>query len=191
MRGDFFMFMFYLSMLETPEEKLLIEQLYSQYRHMMYKISFSILKDSFDAEDAVHNTFIGIIRSSYLLNLSDVNSRETKAYIITAVKHSAIKIYNKRKSVITEDIDEHFELESDESVEETALSAVGVEEIKAALSELSDNDYEVLYLSVFGQKSNDEIAKLLEINPETARKKVYRARQRLAQKITEKRGVAV
>ena len=114
------MFMFYLSMLETPEEKLLIEQLYSQYRQMMYKISFSILKDSFDAEDAVHNTFIGIIRSSYLLNLSDVNSRETKAYIITAVKHSAIKIYNKRKSVITEDIDEHFELESDESVEETA-----------------------------------------------------------------------
>lgn len=185
------MFMFYLSMLETPEEKLLIEQLYSQYRQMMYKISFSILKDSFDAQDAVHNTFIGIIRSSYLLNLSDVNSRETKAYIITAVKHSAIKIYNKRKSVITEDIDEHFELESDESVEETALSAVGVEEIKAALSELSDNDYEVLYLSVFGQKSNDEIAKLLEINPETARKKVYRARQRLAQKITEKRGVAV
>ena len=76
-------------------------------------------------------------------------------------------------------------------MEETALSAVGVEEIKAALSELSDNDYEVLYLSVFGQKSNDEIAKLLEINPETARKKVYRARQRLAQKITEKRGVAV
>ena len=55
----------------------------------------------------------------------------------------------------------------------------------------NDNDYEVLYLSVFGQKSNDEIAKLLEINPETARKKVYRARQRLAQKITEKRGVAV
>lgn len=181
----------YMSMVETPEEKLLIEQLYSHYCQMMYKASFSILKDHFDAEDAVHNAFIGIIRSNNLSKLSDVTSRETKAYIITAVKHSAIKIYNKRKKVITEDIDEHYELESGESTEEIALSAVGVQEIKAALSELSDNDYEVLYLSVFGQKTNKEIADLMGINLETARKQVYRARQRLAQKITEKRGVAV
>ena len=181
----------YISMAETPEEKTLIEQLYNRYRQMMYKISFSILKNRFDAEDPVHNTFMGILKSNELTKLSDVNSHETKAYIITYVKHSAIKIYNKRKKVIIEDIDKYYELESNESTEEIALSEVGIEEIKAALMELSDNDYKILYLSIFEQKSNKEIADITGVNLETVRKRVYRARQRLSQIIAEKRGVAV
>ena len=48
----------YVQMLDTPEEKIRFEQIYTKYRGMMYCIANSILKNDQDAEDAVHNAFI-------------------------------------------------------------------------------------------------------------------------------------
>ncbi len=185
------MLAFNMSMADTPEEKTLIEQLYNRYSQMMYKIAFGILHQKLDAEDAVHNTFINLIQSRSLSKLGAADSYETKSYIIVSVKHAAIKIYNKKKRVVTEDIDEHFELSDGMSVEDIALSAQSVEEIKAALSELSDKDYELLYLSAFRQKSTQDIADMLDLPYDTVRKQLYRAKQKLKKKIEEKRGVAV
>ena len=44
----------YLQMLETPEEKSLFEQIYLEYRGLMYHVAYEILHNDQDAEDAVH-----------------------------------------------------------------------------------------------------------------------------------------
>lgn len=48
----------YLQMLETPEEKSLFEQIYLEYRGLMYHVAYEILHNDQDAEDAVHQAFV-------------------------------------------------------------------------------------------------------------------------------------
>ena len=36
----------YMAMVDTDEERSLVEQLYTSYEQMMYKAAFSVLKDS-------------------------------------------------------------------------------------------------------------------------------------------------
>ena len=44
----------YLQMLETPEEKSKFEQLYLEYKGLMFHVAYEILHNEQDAEDAVH-----------------------------------------------------------------------------------------------------------------------------------------
>ena len=46
----------YLQMLESPEEKSILEQIYLEYRGLMYHVAYEILHNEQDAEDAVHIT---------------------------------------------------------------------------------------------------------------------------------------
>ena len=56
------MLMIYLQMLDTPEEKIRFEQIYLKYRDTMFHVADSILHNEQDAEDAVHNAFLRIIK---------------------------------------------------------------------------------------------------------------------------------
>ena len=56
------MLVYYLQMLDTPEEKVQFEQIYMKYRGLMYHVAENILHDSQEAEDAVHNAFLRIIK---------------------------------------------------------------------------------------------------------------------------------
>ena len=49
---------FYLSLIDSDDDKNKFEQLYLTYRQDMYKIAYSILKNNADAEDAVHQAFL-------------------------------------------------------------------------------------------------------------------------------------
>ena len=50
----------YLQMLESPEEKSILEQIYLEYRGLMYHVAYKILHNEQDAEDAVHHAFVKI-----------------------------------------------------------------------------------------------------------------------------------
>ena len=53
----------YLSKIDAPEDKDKFEKIYIQYRNLMYHVAYSILGSHFDAEDAVHQAFMAIIRN--------------------------------------------------------------------------------------------------------------------------------
>ena len=52
----------YLQMLDTPEEKVRFEEVYLTYRGLMYHTANRILHNRQDAEDAVHNAFLQVIK---------------------------------------------------------------------------------------------------------------------------------
>ena len=52
----------YLAMLDSEEDKNKLEQLYANYKQFMYKTVYTILKNATDAEDAVHEAFMRVIR---------------------------------------------------------------------------------------------------------------------------------
>lgn len=52
--------MIYLQMIETPEEKSKFEQIYLEYKGLMFHVAYEILHNEQDAEDAVHQAFVKI-----------------------------------------------------------------------------------------------------------------------------------
>lgn len=69
----------YLQMIESDEDKSKFEQLYIMYKGLMFHVAMKILKNEFDAEDAVHQAFLSLIEN--LKKISDVKCPKTRASI--------------------------------------------------------------------------------------------------------------
>ena len=75
----------YLAMVGTDEEKDTITRLYKTYKKFLFSISMSILNNYADAEDAVHETFVRIIKN--LSKIKDVESTKTKSFVAIIVRN--------------------------------------------------------------------------------------------------------
>lgn len=163
----------------------LISELFAEYKQMMFKIALGILHNKSDAEDVVQDAFLWIINN--LDKILQIPCDERGNYFASIIEHRAIDIYRRRSNHPTEDLEEQFDLSADERIEEAALSNVTVEEIKNAMNELSDRDYELLYLYLFKQLSPKEISGLTGISEGNIREYIRQARKRFA-KILRKKG---
>jgi RNA polymerase sigma-70 factor (ECF subfamily) len=173
------MFIFYLSMLDTEEQKNKFEDLYLTYRKLMFYIANKILKDDFLAEDAVHQTFIKIIE--IIDKLEDVHGYKTKSYIVTMIKNQSINLYNKRKSAVTvpiEEMDHYLSDDINPQLEEQ-------DALTKAVIKLPTIYKEVLTLKYVQEFSNSEIAGILNISEAAVRKRLERAKAKAQQKLTE------
>jgi len=165
----------YLQMIESPEDKILFEEVYIRYKNLMFKIAYDILHSEASAEDAVHDAFMYIAE-----NIQATHNRTEKeiiAYIVEATRGRAYNIYNKTKRLVSlnTDIDD-----SDDSdyfkVESTYVSDIGLNE---ALKQLPQNFFDILALHyVVGYKTK-EIAELMGIKQDSVQKRIKRAKDRL------------
>ena len=78
----------YLQLIDTAEDRSKFEQLYEQYKQLMFYTAFQILKRPQDAEDAVHLAFLSIAEN--ISRISDLDCPKTRAYIVTIVERKAI-----------------------------------------------------------------------------------------------------
>ena len=89
------MLIYYLQMLDTPEEKMRFEQIYLKYRGLMYRVADSILHNRQDAEDAVHNAFLRIIKHFKKFQTTPVEDLAPQVVVIA--RNEAISLLRKRK----------------------------------------------------------------------------------------------
>ncbi len=174
----------YLSMLDNPADKGFVERLYNEYEQELFSVAYPILKNNSDSEDAVHEAFLSAIKN--IDKLRTFFCHELRLYMIVIVRNAAKRIYNKRKKMNECDIDEFYDIESEMNVEEQTLSNITLWEIKSAMNELSDYEYELLYLHlVKGYKPRD-IAELMGISGDNARQRIHRARMKLIAVLRER-----
>lgn len=86
----------YLQMIETPEERSKFEQLYLEYKNIMFYVAFNILHNEQDAEDAVHQAFVKIAEN--IKKIGEPRCPKTRSYIVIIVERKAIDLYRKRKN---------------------------------------------------------------------------------------------
>ena len=91
------MLVYYLQMLDTPEEKTRFEQIYLKYRGLMYHVADKILHNRQDAEDAVHNAFLRIIRK--FSRFQNASAKELAPQIVVITRNEAISLLRKRQDV--------------------------------------------------------------------------------------------
>lgn len=172
------MLLMYISLIEDEKQKSKFEQLYEMYRDIMYYKAYDILKDSYLAEDAVHDAFLRIAKN--MKTIKDIDSLKTKSFVLTVTKNRSIDIYRQRKTrnhVVWEELDN---IKSNEKEDDFIL--------KYLIMELPDIYRDILALKYYHGYSYKEISKMQDIKPQTVGIRLHRAKQMLQDKLDEVEG---
>lgn len=164
--------------IENKEDAIKIECLYDKYKYLMFKIANDILNNYNDAEDAVHQSFVKIINNLHNITLDD--STKTKNLFAIICSNTAKDIYKKRKKVI--EFDELDDIEADGTdPENIVINKESVNRIADAIKNLPEIYRDVMLLKFAYGYSTAEIADLLNISQETAKKRITRGKGKVMQ----------
>ena len=156
----------YLQMIESDEDKSKFEQLYIMYKGLMFHVAMKILKNEFDAEDAVHQAFLSLIE-----NLKNVKCPKTRAYIVIITERKAIDIIRSRSKLV--------DMEFWESTYGIEIPLPGDHGLADAMARLPAAYRDILLLRYYNGYSVREISSMLHIKKDTAQKQLWRAKAAL------------
>lgn len=152
----------------------IINELYIEYRNLLFKIAFEIVKNKENAEDIVHQTFLKLVEGD--LKIEGVKDIKTKSLLVIITKNLAINFYKKMKRVDL--CCEKIDIEDNIQIEKIIISKQTVENICEILGELPAIYRDVLILEKVHGYNKYDIAKILEITIENVNKRSQRARQK-------------
>ena len=168
----------YMMMLETPEEKSLFEQIYLEYRGLMYHVAYEILHNEQDAEDAVHQAFIKIAEN--IKKIDGPVCPKTHSYVVTIVEHQAIDQYRR--------LQKHPSVELIEEIQGTNAHYEGDNDLTKCILKLPARYREMILLRYHHGYTVREIAKILGLSLPAAIKLDQRAKNKL-KKLCEEAGI--
>ncbi|UZQ85499.1 sigma-70 family RNA polymerase sigma factor [Thermoclostridium stercorarium] len=155
-----------------------IEEIYREYRKLLFYTAYSILKDYHEAEDVVHMAIIKVCE--YLDKIDDIKCNKTKAFLVIIVRNIAINVYNKKRRLSDFSMERLFD-SSDTNInpEEYMLKIENAEWVARKLASINPEYADVLVLRYTYQFSIEEIAYLLNTTEGNVRVKLHRARKAL------------
>ena len=74
----------YLQMIETDEDKSKFEEIYQEYRNLMYYVAYKRMQHEQDAEDVVHHVFVKIAEN--IKNIEPVSPTMTSRKTVLSQK---------------------------------------------------------------------------------------------------------
>lgn len=172
---------FLLSMVETEDDAELVTKLFNKYRRLMFHIAFDILHNKQDAEDAVSDAFVRLIKN--LDKVRDAESPETRGFITIVVKNTAIDIYNKNKSDDHIDFDDIYDV-GPSYVEEDYFSKYDNNILYKAINRLHENYRNILLMKYFYDMSISRISDTLGISVDATKQRIHRAEQSLLKELS-------
>lgn len=181
------MFSLAFLLIRDEADRDFVKDLFKNNEQMMYKIAFNILHNRTDAEDTVQNSIIKVIDS--LEKIRTLDSTEIEYYLSVMTRNTALDMQRKTDRLPESNVMEELDgMEADISVEEAALMNINTERIKEALRRLPEQEYEILFLNLQVGLSPSEIAEQLGITSNTARQRIFRAKNNLKKEL-EKEGI--
>lgn len=159
----------------TASKKVRYEALVSEYYNDIFRYAYWLSKSRQVAEDITQETFLRAWRA--LDNLEKPGA--AKAWLFTILRRENARRFEKYRPE-ADDIDDYSlpdsgKLEPDQLLER--------ELIHKAMDELEPEYRDPLMLQVIGGFSGDEIAKMLDLNNNTVMTRLFRARNKLKEKL--------
>ena len=163
----------------TQAEQAALAALVDQYAGALYRVAFSVLRNPADAEDAVQETYLRVLRHRAMLG----EVRDHRVWLIRIVWN--IVLDRKRRAKTRPETDDVAELarvlpSNGLSAEEMAAAAQHHAHVLACVEQLPAKEREVLMLSAFDELSSVEIASVLGITESSVRSRLFRARNLMA-----------
>lgn len=174
----------FLNLIDTEEEKDKFQKVYEKYGRLMHYVAASMLSEQVLAEDAVQEAFLRIAKNIH--KVKEADSKETKNFVLIITKNVSRDLIKKRK-------EECIDIETLQQMEilgeiplaaaQTAADRDGdriygavIKNVMALPEQLKD----VMYLELVHDMNKKQIAEVLGISHDAARKRSQRAKQRLA-----------
>ena len=165
----------------NQEDRDFVSDLYKSYKDRLYSLALSLLKNKADAEDALSATYIKIIEN--IERIKSLPEEKVSSYIFVILYNQAMDIFRqKNKFSEIENFDQLIDeknLSTYDQVETNLLVADLLKHIKA----LPLDDQRLLILKYKYDLPYKDIAKLLNISPEAARKRKERLVKNLERKL--------
>jgi RNA polymerase sigma-70 factor (ECF subfamily) len=170
----------------AEEDEAMLAGLVSQYAATLYRVAFSVLRNPSDAEDAVQEAFLRVLR--HRESLAEV--RDQRVWLIRIVWN--IVLDRKRRAKTRPETDDVSELArvlpaDGLSAEARAAAAQHHAHVLACVEQLPTKEREVLMLSAFEELSGVEIATVLGITESSVRSRLFRARNLMAELLHHER----
>lgn len=90
----------YLTYISEEKEKSRFEQIYCSYRKQMLVVAMSVVHNTQDAEDVVHEVFLKIARRYMDTVIAIEDERSLRNYLLIAVKRTAYNWLRKYKNIV-------------------------------------------------------------------------------------------
>ena len=151
----------------------------SQYTGTLYRVAYSVLRNSADAEDAVQEAFVRVLR--HRETLAEV--RDQRVWLIRIVWN--VVLDRKRRMKTRPETDDVAELArvlpvGGLTAEERVAAAQHHARVLACVEQLPAKERQVLMLSAFEELTSVEIAAVLGITESSVRSRLFRARNLMA-----------
>lgn len=160
-----------MSLLKNRDDEIAFEYLYNHYINLMLYTANSILNNSADSEDAVQLAFMRIAK--HFNSIEKTICPKTANQFVIIVRNIAIDIYRKRhREATAEFIEELCECKTQE---------IYASKLDISMSELPQQQRDILYLYHIYGLTVKEISKLLGISKAAAYKRIERAAKQLKQ----------
>ena len=160
------MLVMYVQMLDAPQEKVKFEQIYRTYRNLMFRIAMKLLQNTQDAEDAVHNAFVQMIR--HFSKISDVPCENLTPWIVSIIRNESISVLRKRGDLTP--------IEEWDGCADTTAQVSDYHELLELFAKLPDTYRSVMELKLLWGYSDGEIASRLGISKTAVSSRVNRGR---------------
>lgn len=167
-----------LALIDDEKDKAEFEGLYYEYKDLMMHTAYKHLKNQEDVEDAVAEAFFRIA-----CNFDRIDRKicaKTANQLVMILRNIIIDRYRVSKKNGAQDIHYNGDIEDD------SFDDYDAAEIKMCFKELKDDDKDVLYWYYIYGYSIKTIVKLLDSNENAVKKRIYRAKQRLMEKLSPK-----
>src|SRR5579859_976514 len=170
----------------VPNAEAAIAALVDEYAGTLYRVAYSVLRNSADAEDAVQETYLRVLR--HRDTLSEI--REPRVWLVRIVWN--VVLDRKRRAKTRPETDDIADLArllpaSGLSAEERVASAQHHATVLRAVAQLPEKEQRVLILSAFEELSSVEIAQVLGTTESTVRSRLFRARNLLSTSLSHSR----
>ena len=182
---------------DTPD--IIFGEIYDKYRQDAVQVALNVLKDPHLAEDVCQMAFIYIAQH---LEQATNNPKKTHNYVVKVTHHFAIDVHRKRKRIQTHEIpiidnsvDDsggqygiHERELSMDSFEDALIGPDNLAEVMATMEKLKGDGAVYVKEYYLEELTMNEIGKRHGISEDNAKKKVYRAIEKLKRMLVKQEG---
>ena len=164
----------FTQMLEAPDERLKIEEIFHTYGNLMFHVANKILNNDHDAEDAVQQAMFAIYQN--LKKFSEIKCPQSRSFIVTIIERKAIDLYRAKQRNAVVPFEEEFINVPAPSVVDAAAERT---DLAKAMALLPTRYRELLFLKFDNGYSEREIAVMCSMTEANVKKTIQRARKKL------------
>ena len=171
-------------MIEKENQIIEFTILFNRYKKRVYNYALKMLNDQMRADDIVQDVFIKLYE-----NLDHIHNKQSiQFWLFKTARNEIFSFFRntKNKKLFTNAMDlEDVEIESSQLLSDEIENKELNKLILNELDNMNEDFREVFILREYSGLSYKEIASLLEIDEELVKSRLYKARQKLVNKISK------